>query len=439
MIDTLPGFREFYPESCYARNAVFQSWRETAASFGFQEFDAPILEPLELFTQKSGEEIVEQLFSFEDKGGRKVALRPETTPSLARLVGAKASSLKMPVKWFNITENFRYERPQKGRLRSFYQFNVDIIGEKSFRADAELISLAIESFKKFGLTREHFFVRLSDRQLWKLWLNGFEIIDESSVLKILSILDKWEKMPEAEIKENITKALLSKNCNAEDFFEKTNLLKNASSLNEILSLFSNFSQDIKTQTSAHLEQWQNLLNELENLNCIEFVKIDLGVVRGLAYYTGFVFEVFEEGKQGRALAGGGRYDDLMEKLTGHSLPATGFAAGDVTLGEILQKYNLQQNQQQINSCFLAFDEKFRKLALSDATKLRNNGFATSYAINDAKSVQKQLKKVANTTRFIVFYEENEVSNNQIRIKDLTSNNQIVVPHETLLHELNNLL
>ena len=186
MFEVLPGFRDFRPNKCAVRNFIFEHWRSVARSFGFEEFDGPILESLELFTKKSGEEIAEQLFAFEDKGGRKIALRPEMTPSLVRILGEQIATIKRPTKWFNITENFRYERPQKGRLRSFYQFNIDIVGEASCTAEAELIALAIQSFQTFGLSREHFYVRLSDRQLWMLWLQAFGIDDEATKLKMLS-------------------------------------------------------------------------------------------------------------------------------------------------------------------------------------------------------------------------------------------------------------
>ncbi|MDR3227955.1 MAG: ATP phosphoribosyltransferase regulatory subunit, partial [Puniceicoccales bacterium] len=162
---TLPGFREFYPRERAIQKHIFDIWRKTAGAFNFQEWDAPVLEPLELFTEKSGEEIVRQLFNFEDKGGRQVTLRPEMTPSLARMVGARANALRRPIKWFAIGENFRYEKQQKGRLRAFYQYNADLLGEAGPTADAEIIALCVESLRAFGLTAADFRVRLSDRTL----------------------------------------------------------------------------------------------------------------------------------------------------------------------------------------------------------------------------------------------------------------------------------
>ncbi|MEM8549656.1 MAG: ATP phosphoribosyltransferase regulatory subunit, partial [Verrucomicrobiota bacterium] len=195
MFQTLPGFREFYPEDCAIRNYLFETWRASAQCFGFAEFDGPLLEPLELITAKSGDEIVSQLFNFEDKGGRLVTLRPELTPTLARLVGAKAGSLKRPVKWFGIAENFRYEKPQKGRLRSHYQLNADLLGDTSPAADAEIIALLIQTLCAFGLGQEHFVLRLSDRELWLLLL-ALRGIEGEPALLALNAIDKMERESE---------------------------------------------------------------------------------------------------------------------------------------------------------------------------------------------------------------------------------------------------
>ncbi|MGB0184047.1 MAG: ATP phosphoribosyltransferase regulatory subunit [Opitutales bacterium] len=204
--ETLPGFRAFYPESSARRAYIFENWRAAAQSFNFQEYDAPVLEPLELYIEKSGEEIVGQLFHFEDRGGRAVALRPEMTPSLARLVGAKANSLKRPIKWFNIGEHYRYERPQKGRLRAFYQFNADILGESGASADAELIALLVQSLKAFGLGVEDFKLRLSDRDLW-LFLLAAEGLDAAGSAQVLGIIDKLERNSREKTLEQLATVL----------------------------------------------------------------------------------------------------------------------------------------------------------------------------------------------------------------------------------------
>ena len=198
---SLPGFREFYPEDFAEHRFLFQVWRQVARRFGFQEYDGPVLESLELFKAKSGDEIESQLFCFEDKGGREISLRPELTPTLARMVAARANALKRPIKWFSVGDNFRYERMQKGRLRCFTQFNADILGEAGPAAEIELLALLVQIFQGFGLGEDDFFIRLSDRNLWMLYLEAQGFAAQSA--KILEIVDKWERMTEEAAKEKL--------------------------------------------------------------------------------------------------------------------------------------------------------------------------------------------------------------------------------------------
>ena len=417
-MESLPGFRDFEPSVCAQRNAVFNGWRTVARRFGFEEFDGPILEPLELFTKKSGDEIVEQLFSFEDKGGRKIALRPEMTPSLVRILGKNLATLKKPTKVFNITEQFRYERPQKGRLRSFYQFNVDIVGETSFAAEAELIALAVESLRFFGLTEEHFYVRLSDRKLWQLWLRVFGITDEACVGSVLGLLDKWERRPQKDIEADLTKILPS-SVRTETFFDATEQLRQCKNPEAIECCFSQQTNDAELSEALHqrLDEWGKLLHELKLLGCESFVAVDLTIVRGLAYYTGFVFEVFERGNQGRALAGGGRYDQLFEKLTSHPMSAVGFAAGDVTLTDLLNKYRLLQNYKREVDVFCVFEETERDRALRCAQMLRQENFSVLYPFGEAKVLSKQLKKAyAEQPRYILIFTQELASKGKVQMK-----------------------
>ena len=429
MIDLLPGFRDFTPKACACRNAIFKGWRTIANRFCFEEFDGPILESLELFTKKSGDEITEQLFAFEDKGNRKIALRPEMTPSLVRILGSQMATLKRPTKWFNITENFRYERPQKGRLRSFYQFNVDIVGEASYTADAELIALAIESFRFFGLNQTHFYVRLSDRQLWMLWLETFQILDPDNQAKILNLFDKWERRAHEAIEKDL-ELLLPKSVVPEQFFQETEALRHSQTLEAIQACFE--ANNIKNneilfeRLLARLNEWQSLLKEIEVLGCEEYVQIDLSIVRGLAYYTGFVFEIFEKSEKGRALAGGGRYDALFEKLTGHAMPAVGFAAGDVTLTDLLIKENLLPTLPSPCDCFVIFEETERAFALQLTQELRKNN-RVSYLLGETKSLSKQLKKAYNENpRFIIICTHEEFLQNTVQIKNTVQQTEYIV-------------
>ena len=433
MFEILHGFRDFRPEACANRNIIFSGWRTVAHNFGFEEFDCPILESLDLFTKKSGEEIAEQLFAFEDRGGRKIALRPETTPSLTRILGEHYATLKRPTKWFNITENFRYERPQKGRLRSFYQFNVDIVGEASYSAEAELLALAIESFQHFGLTREQFYIRLSDRQLWTLWLQAFEIEEDELKTKMLSLFDKWERRSQKEIIEDLKK-VLGEAFPVEDFCAATEKLRNAHTLQEIEACFyaQTQAENLRTALRNRLDDFQRLLKEVDALGYKSFIMIDLTIVRGLAYYTGFVFEVFETGNQGRALAGGGRYDQLFEKLIGKPMPAVGFAAGDVTLTDLLQKNQLLPDYVNTVEYALVFEATERYVALGYAQKLRNSGHSVIYSLGETKTLSKQLKKVYEACpRYILSFTHDEFLQGKVQRKEVATGKMELISLQNL--------
>ncbi|MFA5058605.1 MAG: ATP phosphoribosyltransferase regulatory subunit, partial [Opitutaceae bacterium] len=324
LFQSLPGFREFYPEALARRNHVFRLWRQTALTFGFVEYDAPVLEPLELYKTKSGDEIEQQLFSFTDKGGREVALRPEMTPTVCRMVGARAGSLKRPIKWFSVAEFYRYERAQKGRERAFFQFNADIFGEAGVEADIELIALLVQCLAAFGLTAQDFCVRLSDRDLWFYYLEALGF-DEARGRVLLAAIDKHERLGDAAFKPYSDQfGPLDA-----DLKKKVLAFLQVKGLEQIEALLQPVGGD---KLSARLADWRKLLAGLGAMKLAPFVEVDLGVVRGLAYYTGFVFEAFDRKGDLRAIAGGGRYNDLVKKLGGPDLPAAGFAIGDVTMG-----------------------------------------------------------------------------------------------------------
>ena len=436
-MESLPGFRDFEPLRCAQRNALFGGWRTVAHRFGFEEFDGSILEPLELFTKKSGEEIVGQLFAFEDKGGRKIALRPEMTPSLVRILGKNLATLKRPTKWFNITEQFRYERPQKGRLRSFYQFNADIVGETSLSAEAELIALAVESLRFFGLTEEQFYVRLSDRKLWQLWLRVFGITGEVLVSSVLGLLDKWERRSRKDIEADLSQ-ILPPSVSAKAFFVATEQLRQCKTTKSIADCFSQQTNDADAIEALHwrLSEWEKLLHELAVLGCEKFTAVDLTIVRGLAYYTGFVFEVFETGNQGRALAGGGRYDQLFEKLTQHPMPAVGFAIGDVTLTDLLNKYHLLPNYRRTVDVCCVFEETERDVALQQAQVLRQRNFSVLYPFGETKSLSKQLKKAyAEQPRYILFFTHELSLQGKVQMKRLSDETMREVGLEAIVEVL----
>lgn len=419
---TLPGFREFYPEDLARRNHIFRLWRQTANTFGFAEYDAPVLEPLELYKAKSGDEIEGQLFSFTDKGGRDVALRPEMTPTVCRLVGAKANALKRPIKWFSIAEFYRYERMQKGRGRCFFQFNADIFGEPGPEAEIELIALLVQCLCAFGLTDQDFYVRLSDRNLWFYYLEALGF-DEPKARGILGAIDKYEKLGDDAFKgytdafgvlESATKAKILA------FLE----VKSLAALEATIATIGSASEKL----GARLTDWKKLLDALDAMGLARFVEVDLGVVRGLAYYTGFVFEAFDRKGELRALAGGGRYDDLVQKLGGPALPAVGFAIGDMTFALLLEQRGLMPNFVQAPDVYCVIGgEKERLAAFGDIHALRAAGFRVEYPMKDL-AFGKQFKAAAESgAKLALIYGGDELAKGVVKIRDLTARNEVEVP------------
>lgn len=436
MFKTLTGFRDFYPKDCFIRNHIFKVWRNTARLFNFSEYDTPVLEPLELFTTKSGPEIVSQLFAFKDQGERQVALRPELTPSMARLVAAQYNSLPKPIKWFTIGENFRYERPQKGRLRSFYQFNCDIIGDPSPAADAEVIALLIHTFTIFGLSHNAFCIRLSDRLLWTHFLQTFNLSSEQ-IDYTLTIIDKLERDSPDAIVQKLTSVFKDQ---AQAFYNKALELASVQSFSDLKAYFEQPSFSSQPSIKERLQQWTKLLDQLSAFNLLPFIKVDLSVVRGLAYYTGFVFEAFQTIGKGRALAGGGRYDNLIQKLGGVDAPATGWAMGDVTLMNLLEETSLLPPCVNALDVFIAIaDDPSKTTALSDVSTLRHHGFSVEYSFKST-SLGKQLKQADQLgARFALIYGSNELASNNILAKDLLHKKEHLVSRETLIDSLKELI
>jgi histidyl-tRNA synthetase len=303
-MQALPGFRDFYPEACAFRDAMIAKWCEVSRRYGFVRYDAPPLEPLELYTQKSGDEIVGQLYHFVDKGGRDVALRPEMTPSLTRMVGARYRDYRKPMKWFSVPQVFRYERTQRGRLREHFQWNCDIIGEASLRAEVELLALLIDGLRAFDLGKDDVVVRLSDRIFWTDFLKQRGVA-EDRWYEIFQAIDKSEREGEAKTRERL-----------------------GGLADDVISILNEGAQSVRLD---------EVEEGLARRGLKGYVERDFRIVRGLAYYTGVVFEVFDRKGKFRAIAGGGRYDDLFAKQGNEAVPALGFGMGDVVLGEILKE------------------------------------------------------------------------------------------------------
>jgi histidyl-tRNA synthetase len=405
----LTGFRDFLPPACAERSYIFSKWREVARRYGFVEFDGPPLEELDLYKKKSGDEIVRQLYEFVDKGDRAVALRPEMTPTLARIVAAHHRDFRKPLKWFSIPQVFRYERPQRGRLREHFQLNCDILGEASPEADAELIALAIDLVRAFGFSAGDFVVRISDREFWTEFLKS-ERVPEERWEELLQTIDKSEREPR------------------EKTIEKLGSLAPA-----VFQIFE------KGGESAKLN---GIVENLRARGLADFAQVDVRIVRGLAYYTGVVFEIFDRSGKFRAIAGGGRYDQLVSQLSdgATSLSAVGFAMGDVVLGEMIranpaaraQMESAVANDPAIQIFAVTAKPERHEDALRIVQELRDQGWRVEYPLT-AMNIPKQFHIAeARGARFAILFGDEWP---QIAMKDLISGEQVLVPREQLLERI----
>lgn len=367
---SLPGFRDFTPRDCAVRNYLFSIWRDVAHRYGFVEYEAPIVESTELYLKKSGGELTTQLFRFADQGGRDITLRPELTASLARIVGANQRDYPKPLKWFEIGPCFRYEKPQKGRGREFIQFNADILGESSASADAELIALSIDTMLALGFQEGDFVIRASDRQSWLHFCKTHSISEPS---EFLPIIDRLEKLKPEVIDEKLAGFGITRE-----------------QVDTFISDPANASDD-----------FQSIQADLVARGLGPFLELDLTIVRGLAYYTGAVFEIFDIKKSMRAVAGGGRYDGLLATLSNGSadLPATGFAMGDMVIRNFIEetphaKMEMEAWMARNPACdvyLVIADENQRANALGVLAQLRRAGISTDYPMSRL-NVGKQFKK-----------------------------------------------
>ena len=408
-MQSLPGFRDFFPNECARRNYITGTWRRIARSFGFREYDGPTLEPLDLYRKKnSGGEILGQLFSFTDKGEREVALRPEMTPTVARMLIAKAREYRKPIKWFSIAPFFRYEKQQSGRLREFLQLNCDLVGDDSSAADAEMLALLIETMRAFGLTENDIVVRVSDRRAWMEFLAGKGVTDETKAREVLSVIDKLERdSPEA--------------------------------LQEKLAPFGLALGDLTDFIETARPAFFTALNDNLAARGLEgFCQLDLRIVRGLAYYTGLVFEVFDRRQDRRAIAGGGRFDRLLSDLSDGKvdLPAIGFGIGDVVLGDLLAdlpdtraKMEAAMADGQACDVFVVVaDESRRNEALGVVQLLRSLGRRVDYPLQSDK-VARQFKDADASGASVALVVGNEWP--KLKVKDLKARTETDLAQEAL--------
>jgi histidyl-tRNA synthetase len=431
-MQSLPGFRTFYPDDCAGRNYILSKWREVARRYGFIEYDGPVLEPMELYEKKSGGELVGQLFDFRDKGGRRVAMRPEMTPTLARMVAAREKDFRKPMKWFCCPQFFRYEKQQRGRLREFFQFNADIIGESSPAADAELIALAIDILREFGLTEQDFVVRLSSREIWSGLLTekkGAGAFGNPEIDQLLAAIDKAERQPESVVDSQLESLGLS--------------------WGEVKQWAAGLGERILAPDSADfgkpLASFRELIHaHLQPRGLLKYVEVDFFIVRGLAYYNGMVFEIFDRTKKERALAGGGRYDGLLDLMSDGKvdLPALGFGMGDVVLGNLIEdtpraaekmKVWLAKNRS-ADVFVVVATEQLRSEALALVQQLRDAGLRVDFSLAAAK-VGKQFQAAEQTgAQFAVLFGEEWP---MVSVKTLATRAEQRIPHAELADWIRN--
>jgi histidyl-tRNA synthetase len=422
---TLPGFRDFYPSELAVRAHIMRAWRETARRYGFEEYDGPPLESLDLYTEKSGEEIVRQLYNFTDKGGREVALRPEMTPTLARMVGAKAGALRKPIRWFSMPQLFRYERTQRGRLREHFQWNVDVLGEDDIAADAEVLAVALDSLRALGLTAHDIVARFNDRRLLEALLTGIGV-ERDRLVAAYGVIDKLAREPAERIRERLRDEAALDPARIDALLD----LFRVAGVGALRERFAD--NDAALAEIVRLEQYEQRMTEL---GFGEFIRFDMTIVRGLAYYTGTVFEIFDREGELRAICGGGRYDRLLASVSGADLPGVGFGMGDVVLTELLRDRALLPDTAPAVDVFLvAFGVEQRPLLLRLAQSVRASGRSVLYAFR-AGGVGKQLKEAdARGAHHTVILGPDEVARGVATVRAMKSGEQREVELEQALRD-----
>ena len=418
MAQGVRGTRDFYPEDMRLRNWLFDNFDDAALLHGFQEYDAPVLESEELYTRKQGEEITQQLYNFKDKGDRKVALRPEMTPSLARMVMSRAGALPMPIKWYSIPQCWRYERTQRGRGREHYQWNVDIWGTEEISADAELISVLVTFFRSVGLTEEDLVIKMSSRKVLEEVLGSLGL-EGDIFAKTCIIVDKMDKLPADVVSEQLGDLGLEET--AIQTIQSTLAIKDMNSLEETLG-----------KESAAVTELTSLFSALEAYGISGWIEFDASIVRGLAYYTGPVFEAHDRAGELRAICGGGRYDKLLSTLGGKDLPATGFGFGDMVIMELLAEKGLVPELiGGVDDVVISLSPELRNAAMSVATSLRSTGKSVDLVLEDKRLKWAFKHAERSGAQRLVMVMPDEWKEGKVKIKDLESGKEIEVSVDSL--------
>ncbi|MCX7590889.1 MAG: histidine--tRNA ligase [Kiritimatiellae bacterium] len=408
------GMRDFYPEDMEWREALFRVWHDAARRFGFLPYDACVVESLELLKRKAGEEIVDQIYSFADKSGRLLALRPEMTPSLARMVAARQETLRMPLKWYTIAQCFRYERMTKGRKREHYQWNLDIIGEPSVTAEAEVIAAALWALQNLGLDERHIVVHFSSRALLGDILGALGV-PAGQHMAVFLALDKRGKVSDEEIRMMLEGSGLDRRTT-----ERIWQLFEIRTVNDAECLLGG--------PTAACSQIHEFLELLDAYGMATRVRFDLSVIRGLSYYTGIVFEAFDTARKFRAVLGGGRYDNLLAEVGGKPATGVGLGFGDVVITELMQSLGIRPSVSPPTVTAVAYMEKEqRAIAMAVATALRKKGECVDLGLRSEKA--KMFFSRANKSRFAraIYIGPDDVAAGSVRIKDLMTRTEQTIP------------
>jgi histidyl-tRNA synthetase len=410
----LPGFRDFYPEDLAVRQYIFRTWREVARRYGFQEFDGPPLEPIELYVKESGPEILEQTYNFTDRCDRHVALRPEMTPTFARMVGARVGGMRKPVKWYAIPQLFRYERQQRGRLREHFQLNLDIVGEEGAAADAELLAAAIDTLRAFRLTEEDFVARISDRRLLRVLLLDAGV-PEGDLVLVYNLVDKLDR----EGRDAVATRLAEEAGLVPDVVDGVLEPFEHTTFGDFTRWVEGRGDDVREELEEVLADMRSLFDALEAMGLGGFLRFDLSVVRGLGYYTGIVWELFDARGELRAIAGGGRYDGLLAAVGGTDLPALGFGMGDVVLRELLADRELLPDTARATDYYLvSVTDGERGEMVRLAHRLREAGRSVEYGYRQ-QGVGKQFKNAAAAgARRTVVLGPDEVAAGEVVVREM---------------------
>lgn len=412
VVASLKGTRDFYPEEMAVRSWLYETLREVSESFGYQEYDGPFLEKIDLYAAKSGEELVkEQSFVFPDRGGDLITLRPELTPSLARMVAQRQHQLTYPLRWWSFGPFWRYERPQKGRTREFFQWNIDLIGTTSPESDAELVAICAAFFRRVGLKPDQVGIFINDRRLMNSQLNKIGITDEAQRKQVFKLVDRRDKMPPADWDAISLESGLTQ-----------------TQLDELKMILDN--RDLWKESP----ELSRLFAALEVLGASPYVRFDPQIVRGLDYYTATVFEARDLDREGRAILGGGRYDNLVQAVGGDPLPGIGFAMGDVMIQLVLEKYNCLPEFKPSPAEILVtvFNSELLAASIKISNELRQSGFKVSCFTEDIR-LDKQLKYADKMgIRFVVIIGPDEAAAGKATVKDLMQRQQATVTEGEIL-------